>query len=490
MQALSTKTRGFSLIELTVALLIITTLATIAVRSTNDLSFQVRHDQTKDRLAQIKQAIIGNPQRTVNGQPDISGFVADMGRLPNNIHELLEQNYCSDRLYSTQATCEANSKTWNMQTTWQTDVTSGLSYGWRGPYLSIANNPLDDSAINDGWGRFDSDKTNHNYGWRYFDLDMLTLNSADDGNLVIQSFGKNQQPDNSVPTTENYDNDYPPNYTSASGTFYPNPMIRQQDWLIDISNGISVNFIKHNRALPISLCTDTTKTTKATCLPQETWYGGCSISSYYNKTSCESATPTAGTWSRCSNATYTDKTACELAGKIWYGEGFGCSDQTKSNSVACISPSVWRSCTDDGTITTQNDCSTANQIWYGNDLFSISTIPTQLIPPTIPICMKVFYRKADSTIGILVSDEDVSTVHTDPKSILADGSSQTLKFKNFRDINTSNVTPNISIGSNAIGIYEYDGAGCNTSNVLYPINHRQPIQVDFYPHTGLSVINW
>ena len=154
MQALSTKTRGFSLIELTVALLIITTLATIAVRSTNDLSFQVRHDQTKDRLAQIKQAIIGNPQRTVNGQPDISGFVADMGRLPSCLRELIDNYNCTTATQNTiwatgrcsvvgftnQHDCVTNAATW-------TPNSGDIGVGWRGPYLSVSGNPTNIDAI-------------------------------------------------------------------------------------------------------------------------------------------------------------------------------------------------------------------------------------------------------------------------------------------------------------------------------------------------------
>ena len=192
----------------------------------------------------------------------------------------------------------------------------------------------------------------------------------------------------------------------------------------------------------------------------------------------------------CSDGTSATKPLCELAGKNWYGEGFGCSDQSKSNKAQCSNPNVWRSCTDDGTITTINACSTANEIWYGDDLFSIATIPIQPIPPTIPICMKVFYRKLNSTIGVLVSDENNATVINDPKLITADGSFQTNRFTDLRDSGTNLLVTEIPIGSNAIGVYQYDGIDCNTSNILYPINHKTPIQVDFHSHVTLPIINW
>ena len=81
--------QGFSLIELVVVLLIITVLSTIAIRSTVDIGYSARYEQTKERLNSIRQSIVGNPKRSINGQPDISGFVADMGRLPINVRELI-----------------------------------------------------------------------------------------------------------------------------------------------------------------------------------------------------------------------------------------------------------------------------------------------------------------------------------------------------------------------------------------------------------------
>ncbi len=484
--------QGFSLVELTVVLLLITLIASVAVRETSELGFQVRYDQTKDRLEMIKQAILGNPRQIINGQQAISGFVADMGRLPYTLRELLEDYDCDgpdvdgngDTNFTNDGPCP-----WALETTYN----SGLGIGWRGPYLSVSGNATDLDAFTDGWGRTSNDG---NYGWRVFDWDSTspTLPSTNTINLIIQSLGKDQQSDTSMPVSDpnSYDNDYPPNmyeYTAATGSYYPQPLIRQQDWKIDISGGISVSFVKLNRALPISLCTDSTKTTKATCLVPETWYGGCSLAGYYNKSSCEAATPTAGIWVNCSDATSTTKTICETAGKVWYGEGFGCSDPSKLNKAACSTPSVWRSCTDDGTITTKSECSTANEIWYGDDLFSISTIPIQPIPPTIPVCMKVFYRKTDTSIGILVSDENNATANNEPKLIYADGSSQTIRFLYFRD-SAGNLITNIPSGSNAVGVYQYDGSDCQTSNLLYPINHKTPMQVDFHPHTTLPVINW
>ncbi len=61
----------------------------------------------------IRQAILGNPRQIINGQQAVSGFVADMGRLPDNIHDLLEREYCSSSSYSTPTDCTNNGATWS-----------------------------------------------------------------------------------------------------------------------------------------------------------------------------------------------------------------------------------------------------------------------------------------------------------------------------------------------------------------------------------------
>lgn len=485
---------GFSLIELTVSLLIVVLLAGIALRSTNELSFQVRYEQTQERLNRIKEAIIGNPHRTVNGQPDISGFVADMGRLPNNIHELLEQNFCLDKTetypacttaiiqppydayhctvagYYSSADCATNAGSWVQNS-------GGLGVGWRGPYLTVTNNPSKSDAFTDGWGREAQSAGDNNYGWNY------DLSGAPD--LILQSAGKNQT-FNAADT--NYDQDYSLNQ----------PYIMARDWLADISGGLNVSFIKPygaaEKKLPptISFCTDPTQTDKSTCSLPNVWYGGCDKAGYFNKDSCiDSPPPSSGSWEKCSDGTSTTKTTCESAGKNWYGEGFGCSEQTYTTKAACQSAGkVWRSCTDNGTITDKASCFSHDEIWYGDDLYKISVAPYA----DKQICMKVFYRKADASIGVLVSDEntanDSPTVKYDPKPIVEDGSFQTQQFAFFRDIASGNLVTLFPIGINAIAIYQYDGASCASSTTLYPDGRTQPTQVLFVPHTNLAAINW
>ncbi|QPK61490.1 prepilin-type N-terminal cleavage/methylation domain-containing protein [Methylomonas sp. LL1] len=378
--------QGFSLVELTVVLLLITLIASVAVRETSELGFQVRYEQTKERLEMIKQAILGNPRQIVNGQQAISGFVADMGRLPNSLRELLQRSGdCSDDAGDvSQAACLGlptpgswTASAWNNDPVSQLDDDTGMHYGWNGPYLSVANNPADDDAFSDGWGSASNDG---NYGWRFesgLNQDKLgNANPADDQSdpdgfvrLVVQSLGRDQIA-NALPTND-YIDDYPPNRFADDNTppdYFPTPLIDKSDWLVDIRSGISVIFKK---------------------------------------------------------------------------------------TLGASGPSPEK------------------------------------------ICMKIFYRTSNSTIGVLVSDEDLSNdasaISFDAKTITADGSFQTIRFNDFRDSQSSaGAVPKafVPIGSLAIGIYQFDATSCKTSTSYYPADRKAPIQVDFHPHATLPVINW
>ena len=155
------KQTGFTLVELLVVMLILVALTSVTLESTKDFAFQGRYEVTKDRYDKIKRAIIGRPDVLINGQPDISGFVADMGRLPDNIRELFQSGYCVTSGGSAPADLDTKFRPalctgdWKWSTTKCTDNTntseltcigghiwlgqklsSGLLYGWNGPYIS------------------------------------------------------------------------------------------------------------------------------------------------------------------------------------------------------------------------------------------------------------------------------------------------------------------------------------------------------------------
>jgi len=243
------KQAGFTLVEVLVVMLILVALASVTLDFTKDFAFQGRYEVTKDRYEKIKRAIIGRPDVLINGQPDISGFVADMGRLPLNIRELIDpagycQNgsdwsnkadcedagkgnstwltLCSNSSYTNQSDCETNNAIWKGWKTYGfcTDNTIDdektcedssetwtpvLWGGWQGPYLSISKDISSDTAYLDGWGN-----TNNliNYGWVYALVDT-------DTGLNIQSLGQNQ-----AAAGSGYDEDFP----------VKQPVINQDDW--------------------------------------------------------------------------------------------------------------------------------------------------------------------------------------------------------------------------------------------------------------------
>lgn len=179
--------RGFTLVELLLVILVLSSLALATTFLVDGLNEQSRFDDTKTRLQQIRQAIIGDSSRTLNGQPEVRGFVADMGRLPLNIKELLEIG---------------DQSAWGLSAVTASDispvVTISLSSGWRGPYLDTLPDSNDgERRFRDGWGN--GDLSDVNFGWQYSAVDL--------SGVSVQSLGANGIAD-VTPETE-YDADYP-----------------------------------------------------------------------------------------------------------------------------------------------------------------------------------------------------------------------------------------------------------------------------------------
>jgi len=156
------KSNGFTLVEVLVVMLILMALSSITLDFTKDFAFQGRYEVTKDRYDKLKRAIIGRPDVLINGQPDISGFVADMGRLPRNIQELLVQNYCMPDYTISVGNPDIPSTHLDNYKTWcETDYAAGdweeQGINWKGPYLTTTNPDYEANAFNDGWGNVPTD---------------------------------------------------------------------------------------------------------------------------------------------------------------------------------------------------------------------------------------------------------------------------------------------------------------------------------------------
>ena len=340
------KQRGMTLLELVVVLTITAVLAAATLQFSGGMRESVAFQQTQERVQSIKNAIIN--VQTVNGVPVVSGFVADIGRLPYCLQELLIRNY----------TCPSNSgsdPTWGSVigscvtgagTTYVTQAncllgdqwTPTLGSGWNGPYLQTSNNPTNDShAYTDGWGNdivqppavatatcstllpdnnsYCTTPDIYNYGWNYL------LNNPSAGQLTLQSAGSDKllgKPILSTPVTSSnqYQFDYPASPSQ--------PVINQQNWAFDISNsgagvGVTVNlqangnaYIQETSANPASLCG---------------LAGGTNISSGGVATAC-----------------YATNDMCTVIGGIWTTA----TATTNANCVLSTTPPLQTFCTNIG----------------------------------------------------------------------------------------------------------------------------------------------
>lgn len=211
---------GFTLVEVLLVLLLLSSLALVTVLFVDNADDQVRFEQTRSRLEQIRRAIVGDTSRTLNGEPVISGFVADMGRLPENLSELIEAPQGSEW------------KALDFDKDVLSGVTGMLYGGWRGPYLDgiqesdVAGVSGVRATLRDGWGNLSQKETegekDDNFGWLFqltkkddpgklADLTEpeKTDNPLEAKSLLLQSLGSDGETGSGDPENT-YQADYPP----------------------------------------------------------------------------------------------------------------------------------------------------------------------------------------------------------------------------------------------------------------------------------------
>ncbi len=164
----STRKRAMTLLELLVVLVILAIVATIAVHSLQPRVDQARFEQTRKTLTEVEIAVRGQANALhADGTPMISGFVADVGRLPRlqastpdpNAEPVDTESPILDQKNSGQELCEL----WDPQSTLakqfpfqiRSGPTSPIDYsdirlpcGWRGPYLNLA---VGQDSVRDSW---------------------------------------------------------------------------------------------------------------------------------------------------------------------------------------------------------------------------------------------------------------------------------------------------------------------------------------------------
>jgi prepilin-type N-terminal cleavage/methylation domain-containing protein len=162
---------GFSLLELLIVLGLMATAAVLALSTVGNSDNQRRFEETRSKLERFQKAIIGEPQ-VINGQLSLNGFVADMGRLPFNLDELLTEPTDCDGDNSIDSDGDTDPSI--DLCLWAFDSDVDIWHGWHGPYVRSIN-----TDYRDGWGN--GSPTTDNQGWDWDDTtvtDELTITSG------------------------------------------------------------------------------------------------------------------------------------------------------------------------------------------------------------------------------------------------------------------------------------------------------------------------
>lgn len=141
-------------------LAILAVVTTLAIRALDDVEDQRRFEATQRGLEELEFAILGSPDdRAADGSRTVSGFVADMGRLPKSVGETLQINGSALDTVTLRelwqeppplqmfALRHANKANTIPATAADPDVR--VPGGWRGPYIRL---PLGSETLFDGWG--------------------------------------------------------------------------------------------------------------------------------------------------------------------------------------------------------------------------------------------------------------------------------------------------------------------------------------------------
>ncbi|MGE5342411.1 MAG: type II secretion system protein GspG [Candidatus Omnitrophota bacterium] len=126
-QSMMSQSPGFTLGEMIIVIAIIAILASLITPLAVNVISQKRVDGCIEELSVLKKAIVGDPALVEGGTRSSFGFVGDIGVLPATLDELVS---------NTQG-----------RPVYQQYGTTGMFYGWRGPYVSDVVDPWGNAYV-------------------------------------------------------------------------------------------------------------------------------------------------------------------------------------------------------------------------------------------------------------------------------------------------------------------------------------------------------
>jgi prepilin-type N-terminal cleavage/methylation domain-containing protein len=146
---------GFSLIEVLVVLALMGLLASVIVFAVNDFDEPQRYVETMEIMADIKEALLGKPERYCNGWKQFSGYVADMGVLPallDNADREVDIGGQPKALWTRDLNNDGDTQDPGIDIVddflWKYYPDAKIWAGWRGPYVESPRG----AVLKDGWG--------------------------------------------------------------------------------------------------------------------------------------------------------------------------------------------------------------------------------------------------------------------------------------------------------------------------------------------------
>ena len=139
------KRRGFSLIELLVALVVLFAVSTIVLQTAPGQAGQKNLQSTQEKLEAIRVAVVG---KTSNKKGhSVVGYLQDMGGLPKRHGS--DPNYFLNHLLEMPADTSGTDFAYGLKQADWPDADIEFNVGWRGPYLQSV---FPGDKIVDGWG--------------------------------------------------------------------------------------------------------------------------------------------------------------------------------------------------------------------------------------------------------------------------------------------------------------------------------------------------